>query len=119
MKRGDFEVKSGAPGGARTHHLLLRRQSLYPNELRVHGKNIPLIYFKAGENQIFSRKNKEKQPRKGRPSAKGTGKRGKNGEETGKSARQGTRETGKNGKTLDREQKKIDFELKSGADERT
>ena len=30
--------KSGAPGGARTHHLLLRRQSLYPNELRVHRK---------------------------------------------------------------------------------
>ena len=35
MKNGDSSSKSGAPGGARTHHLLLRRQSLYPNELRV------------------------------------------------------------------------------------
>ena len=27
--------KSGAPGGIRTHDLLLRRQALYPAELRV------------------------------------------------------------------------------------
>ena len=31
-----FEAKNGAPGGIRTHDLLLRRQTLYPAELRVH-----------------------------------------------------------------------------------
>ena len=33
MKNGDFELKSGAPGGTRTHDPLLRRQMLYPAEL--------------------------------------------------------------------------------------
>ena len=38
MKNGDFELKSGAPGGTRTHDPLLRRQMLYPAELPEHIK---------------------------------------------------------------------------------
>jgi hypothetical protein len=33
-KSGELASKHGVPGGARTHDLLLRRQSLYPAELQ-------------------------------------------------------------------------------------
>ena len=33
---GRFGVENGAPGGIRTHDHLLRRQMLYPTELRTH-----------------------------------------------------------------------------------
>ena len=46
-----FKLKSGAPGGARTHHLLLRRQSLYPNELRVHNR-IELLNIARASRKI-------------------------------------------------------------------
>ena len=32
----DFESNFGAPGGIRTHGLLIRSQALYPAELRAH-----------------------------------------------------------------------------------
>ena len=48
MCEGKFELKkakkSGAPGETRTHDLLLRRQTLYPTELRVQISEYPLIY---------------------------------------------------------------------------
>ena len=48
MCEGKFELKkakkSGAPGETRTHDLLLRRQTLYPTELRVHFYN-NIIHF--------------------------------------------------------------------------
>ena len=59
MKRGDFELKSGAPGGARTHHLLLRRQSLYPNELRVQRSFFPCSMRNPFE-PVFARHRKQK-----------------------------------------------------------
>ena len=35
-----FYKKNGTPGGIRTHDLLLRRQTLYPAELRVHAYRV-------------------------------------------------------------------------------
>ena len=40
-KSAEVRRTSGAPGEARTPDLLLRRQTLYPTELRAHGA----IYF--------------------------------------------------------------------------
>ena len=34
--------KNGTPGGIRTHDLLLRRQTLYPAELRVHAYRVSI-----------------------------------------------------------------------------
>src|SRR5579863_9429876 len=44
---------SGAPGEIRTPDLLLRRQSLYPAELRARGKALFLEYHPAGQLPRF------------------------------------------------------------------
>lgn len=41
---------SGVPGGIRTHDLLLRRQTLYPAELRVQQKKHAYNIYRDGLN---------------------------------------------------------------------
>ena len=53
VRKCDFEVKIGTPGAIRTRDLLLRRQTLYPTELRVHTIYCCLIYSPPG---VFSRR---------------------------------------------------------------
>ena len=50
-----FEVKNGAPGANRTRDLLLRRESLYPTELREHLRLYNRTAFRADFN-LFARK---------------------------------------------------------------
>ena len=42
--------KNGTPGGIRTHDLLLRRQTLYPAELRVHTYCVTFNIYPLMEN---------------------------------------------------------------------
>ena len=53
IRKCGFEVKNGTPGAIRTRDLLLRRQTLYPTELRVHTNNCFLIYYPGA---VFSRR---------------------------------------------------------------
>ena len=53
MKNGDFELKSGAPGGTRTHDPLLRRQMLYPAELPEHILSVPIEGKPSGRPMYF------------------------------------------------------------------
>src|ERR1700729_4401514 len=64
MGREKAKRKSGAPGEIRTPDLLLRRQSLYPSELRAH-----CIQFTCGLGRL------QREPRENSAGQEGTPKR--------------------------------------------
>src|SRR5205807_2885768 len=53
MERRSLEEESGAPGEIRTPDLLLRRQSLYPAELRARSNSISLHWREVRFNARY------------------------------------------------------------------